>query len=453
MEARESRVIVASGDARSPAELRASLRARLIDARRRTDEVLACLEPMGMFERPVSERHRFVFYAGHLEAFDANLIGRDAMGNGPVDPELDALFAFGIDPLDGQGPSDTPADWPEPQRLQRYVAAARRSVDDALERAPLDGSVPWLEEGWCAAMAIEHRLMHAETLAYLLRLVPASLKRAGAVPDDIEADVRSLRLLEIPSGTVTLGSDRARSRHDRWDNEHDARVATVDGFRMASRAVTNSEYLRFVLEGGYRERSLWGDDDWAWVQASGIEHPACWSRDGTSFRWRGTLGDMPLAPSWPVFVSHAEASAYARWAGRRLPTEEQVHRAAFGTRQGIEREFPWGSEAPSAAHGVFDFERHEPAPAGSRLTGDSAWGVSDLLGNGWTWTRTIFAPLPGFEPLPFYPGYSAEFFDGRHFVMKGAGPRTAAVFLRRTFRNWFQPHLGHVHASIRLVED
>lgn len=456
MDPRESRSAAASGDARPDAGSRVSLRARLAQARWRTDEAFALLEPLGMLARPVAERHRFVFYAGHLEAFDANLIRRDAMGLGPVDPELDALFAFGIDPLDGQEPSDSPADWPDAQRLQRYVAGARAAVDDALLRAPLDGSVPWLEEGWCANVAIEHRLMHAETLAYLLRLVPGSLKRAGDAADDLgslEAEAPPLHFVEVPAGRVTLGVDRALGRHHGWDNEHDECVAAVDGFRIASRAVTNSEYMRFVQDGGYRDRSLWSDDGWAWIQGSRIEHPACWIRDGARLLWRGTLQDVPLPPSWPVLVGHAEASAYARWAGGRLPTEEQFHRAAFGAPDGSERPFPWGGEPPSPERGVFDFERFEPAPAGSRPAGDSAWGVSDLVGNGWTWTRTALAPFPGFEPLPFYPGYSADFFDGRHFVMKGAGPRTAATFLRRTFRNWFQPHLPHVHGVIRLVED
>ena len=86
-------------------------------------------------------------------------------------------------------------------------------------------------------------------------------------------------------------------------------------------------------------------------------------------------------------------------------------------------------------------------PAGSRPDGASAWGVHDLVGNGWEWTSTVFAPFPGFEPMPSYPEYSADFFDGQHYVMKGASPATARELIRPSFRNWFRPEL-----SVRLRE-
>jgi gamma-glutamyl hercynylcysteine S-oxide synthase len=89
---------------------------------------------------------------------------------------------------------------------------------------------------------------------------------------------------------------------------------------------------------------------------------------------------------------------------------------------------------------------------GSYSEGHSDFGVADLVGNGWEWTRTPFAPFPGFQAFSFYPGYSANFFDGKHFVMKGGSPRTAACMLRRSFRNWFQPHYPYVYATFRCVE-
>jgi formylglycine-generating enzyme required for sulfatase activity len=160
---------------------------------------------------------------------------------------------------------------------------------------------------------------------------------------------------------------------------------------------------------------------------------------------------IPLPLSWPVYVSLAEASAFARWSGARLPTEAEFQRAAYGSPEG-ERQYPWGSDEPSARFGVFDFADFGPQPAGSHPAGASAWGVEDLVGNGWEWTRTTFAPFPGFRAMASYPEYSADFFDGEHFVMKGASPATARELLRVTFRNWFRARYGYIYATFRLVQ-
>ena len=161
--------------------------------------------------------------------------------------------------------------------------------------------------------------------------------------------------------------------------------------------------------------------------------------------------DIPLPPDWPVYVSQAEATAYARWRNRRLPTEAEYHRAAFGTPTGVERSYPWGDAPPDPAHGNFDFARFEPVAVGSYPAGASAWGVHDLVGNGWEWTSTVFAPFDGFSPMASYPEYSADFFDGQHFVMKGGSPATAKELLRRSFRNWFRPNYPYVYATFRTV--
>jgi formylglycine-generating enzyme required for sulfatase activity len=161
---------------------------------------------------------------------------------------------------------------------------------------------------------------------------------------------------------------------------------------------------------------------------------------------------IPLPLAWPVYVSQAEASAYARWRELKLPTEAQFQRAAFGSPGGREQQYPWGFDAPMPAHGVFDFTSWDPEPAGRHPAGRSAWGVDDLIGNGWEWTSTSFAPFPGFHPMASYPEYSADFFDGEHFVMKGASPATARELLRPTFRNWFRARYPYVYATFRCAD-
>jgi formylglycine-generating enzyme required for sulfatase activity len=188
------------------------------------------------------------------------------------------------------------------------------------------------------------------------------------------------------------------------------------------------------------------------VQSEGLSHPTFWQQDGGAWVWRGMFDEVALPASWPVYVSQAEAQAYATWRGWALPTEAQYQRAAFGSPEGTSRRYPWGDAAPDAVHGVFDFASWDPHPAGSHPAGRSAWGIDDLVGNGWEWTSSPFAPFDGFAPLPSYPEYSAEFFDGEHFVMKGASPVTARELLRPSFRNWFRARYPYVYATFRCVE-
>jgi len=198
---------------------------------------------------------------------------------------------------------------------------------------------------------------------------------------------------------------------------------------------------------------LWADADWEWRQKQSIEHPAFWRRDGANWRSVGMFEESPLAPDLPVYVSQAEARAYAAWKRKRLPTEAEWHRAAYGRPSLIERELPWGGTAPEVEHGYFDMRRWDAAPVNAFPDARSYWGVDGMLANGWEWTSTLFAPFTGFEPFPFYKGYSADFFDGKHYVLKGGSPRTEACMLRRSFRNWFQPHYQYVYAGFRCAAD
>jgi iron(II)-dependent oxidoreductase len=164
------------------------------------------------------------------------------------------------------------------------------------------------------------------------------------------------------------------------------------------------------------------------------------------------FGETPLPLNAPVWVTYREAASYAEWKGMRLPSEPEFHRAAYATLDGEERPYPWGNEPPDASRGNFDFHHWDATDAESTPAGDSAFGVSQLVGNGWEWTSTQFGPFPGFEQFSFYPGYSQNFFDEEHYVMKGGSPRTAACMVRRSFRNWFRPNYPYVYAGFRVAE-
>jgi gamma-glutamyl hercynylcysteine S-oxide synthase len=447
---------------RTAPQLHPGLLARLQEARARTDALFALLPPNSFYERPVPERHRLIFYLGHLEAFDWNLLS-PALGLTSHDPEFDRLFAFGIDPVDGGLPTDVPEVWPSIVRVETYNWRVRTQLSDALQHpSARAANVREIADGTLLHVAIEHRLMHAETLAYLLHNLPVDKKLAKAGP--LAADPRpapGMRFVTIPAGIATLGKSRHDSSDFGWDNEFGAERVEVPSFSIGAYPVTNAEYLKFVQAGGYQTAFYWTPEDWAWVESQKIEQPHFWTPKSDAsgapslapWDLRTMFGAMPLPPAWPVYVTHAEASAFARWSGKKLPTEAQWHRAAYGAPDGSERDYPWGQSSPSPRHGNFHHERWDPTAVDAYPAGASAFGVFDLVGNGWEWTSTAFGPLPGFEAFSFYPGYSANFFDGKHFVMKGGSPRTDVCMLRRSFRNWFQPHYPHVYATFRCVEE
>ncbi len=422
---------------------------RLAQARTTTDDLFAIVRPDSLYERPIAERHRIIFYVGHLEAFEWNLLRERLFAVRAFHPEFDNLFAFGIDPVDGGLPSDQPQDWPSIREVRGYVTQVREALDASLEQFYSSVSRE-REAGLLLNVAIEHRLMHAETLAYMLHQLPLGRKLAPPRKPELVSGASAPGSCEIPAGTATLGLPGDGNDFG-WDNEFERHQVNVPAFSMDRYKVTNGQYLEFVAAGGYGEKSLWKDEDWNWRSAQEITHPVFWRRSGGRWFCRTMFDEIPLPLEWPVYVSHAEASAYARWAGKTLPTEEQWHRAAYGTKSEAERAYPWGKEAPNRKFGNFDFRQWDPAPVNASPEGQSAFGVSDLLGNGWEWTSTVFQPFAGFEPFPFYPGYSANFFDGKHYVMKGGSARTGACMLRRSFRNWFQPHYQYVYAAFRCV--
>jgi ergothioneine biosynthesis protein EgtB len=411
--------------------------------------------PEAFLARPIALRHPILFYEGHLPAFNVNTLLTRALGRPPLDRAYDVLFERGIDPADEAGAvASAISEWPPLARVQAYAEAADAAVADAILHADVacDDS-PMLRRGLALYSILEHEAMHHETLLYMLHQLPYALKLAPARVDDAaDSPAPRARTARVPAGMATLGVDPAAVAFG-WDNEFPVQRAFVAEFHIDVYNVTNGDFLAFVEDGGYAVPRYWDAEGWTWRTRHGIQHPAFWIRRRGGWRWRGMFAERPLPLAGPVYVSHAEASAYARWKGGRLPTEAEYHRAAFGTPTATERAYPWGDAPPDATRGLFDFRAFDPHPVGSYPAGASAWGIHDLMGNGWEWTSTVFAGFPGFTPSPAYPGYSADFFDGRHYVMKGASHATAMPLLRRSWRNWFQPHYPFPYVGFRLVHD
>jgi ergothioneine biosynthesis protein EgtB len=416
----------------------------LRQAWQRADWIFGRLGDGALGAQPIPLRHPFVFYLGHLPAFAWNHLGRRGLGLPAFHEQFDGLFERGIDPV-GPDAHAPPLVWPEQAAILAYRDRVRLTLADALGAGAPAGVAR------TGLMVLEHELMHHETLLYMLRELPHARKLAPE-PDEVAAAIPAAPgRVGVPRGTAVLGAPRSRAGFG-WDNEFPEHTLPLPAFAIDRLPVTQAEFLAFVEQGGYAERRLWSEAGWAWRERSGMRHPAGWLRRDDGWAVRGLFRDTPLrdALAWPACVSWAEAAAYAQWRGGRLPTEAELHRAAYGSPDGV-RPWPWGDAAPEARHGNFGFFRWGPMPVGAHPAGASAWGVEDLVGNGWEWTATPFGPFPGFAPQPGYPGYSADFFDGDHYVLLGASWATDRRLVRRSFRNWFQPHYPHVFSKFRLV--
>ena len=393
------------------------MRDALAQSRAETDQLFRIVADDDLYARPLPQRHRLIFYLGHLEAFDWNQAGRYALSEPQVDATLDQLFARGIDPEPGQLPSDRESDWPSINQAHSYVAQVRERIDRIWKEVP-----PEIQQ-----TTIEHRWMHAETLAYQLHNLPFEKKRKPvSSASESGANVPS-HFLKIPAGEATLG--RKPGTQFGWDNEFDEVSIEVPAFTIGEYKVTNGDYLEFVNEG----------------QAP----PFFWTKQGDRWLYRGMFEAVALPLDAPVYVTQSQAADYAKWRGADLMTEPQFHRAAYGTSDGREHEYPWGSR--EGVHGNFDCRHWDPVPVTQADGGRSPFGAAQLVGNGWEWTKTPFRPFAGFQPRPNYPGYSADFFDDQHFVLKGASPRTAKMLTRRSLRNWFRPDYPYVYATFRLA--
>jgi iron(II)-dependent oxidoreductase len=371
---------------------------------------------------------------------------RDVGGQEPILPEtVDQLYdAF-------QHPRFERPTLPllDPAESRRYVREVRARVEGLVERAPLEGR-RLLERGFAFGMIVQHEQQHDETM-----LATHQLRRGepvlSAPPPPRPAGRPGPREVLVPGGAFTMGTST-----EAWalDNERPAHVVDVPAFHLDTALVTNGEYRAFVEAGGYDDPRWWHPAGWDHVRQAGLRAPAFWQPEGTGWLRRRFGHVEPVPADEPVVhVCWYEADAYARWAGRRLPTEAEWEKAArLDPVSGRSRRFPWGDEDPAATHANLGQRHLQPAPAGAFPAGASPLGVHQLVGDVWEWTGSDFAGYPGFAPWP-YREYSEVFFGPDYKVLRGGSFATDAAACRGTFRNWDYPIRRQIFAGFRTARD
>ncbi|HKY08448.1 MAG TPA: SUMF1/EgtB/PvdO family nonheme iron enzyme [Candidatus Binatia bacterium] len=437
------------------------LRDRLSFAWARTDDIFAILTDDALSAAPIVWRHPFIFYLGHLPAFAWNQICGALLKWPSINGYFEDLFCRGIDPDVDTGEChwhpEVPEMWPSAAEVLEYRDRVRLALKESVEALSRSASSDVMaQHGRVFEMILEHEFMHQETLMYMLQQLPLDQKhRPRWFPRYSYQCAAVSQEIAIPAGTARLGA-QFDDQIFGWDNEFGEAIVPVPQFTIDSLPVSNGRFFDFVDSGAYENEDFWRAEDWRWKTLENKHHPTSWFKRGDSWYYRAMFDVMPLelVAQWPVYVSLAEARAYARWIGKRLPSEAEYHRAAFYGPGERESEYPWGNTAPALQHGNFDFVAWSAVPVGSRPAGSSRWGVLELVGNGWELTDTPFAPFPNFSPyIASYPDYSRDFFDGKHFVLKGASWATPVDLVRPAFRNWYQAHYPYVFAKFRCVSD
>jgi gamma-glutamyl hercynylcysteine S-oxide synthase len=323
----------------------------------------------------------------------------------------------------------------------------------ALDHAELDGESTLLRDGFVYAMVLQHEVQHNETMLQTLQLKqgePYAAPRAMPHPPP-SLEIGAGEMVRFPGGRVSIGTNDHSAA---YDNERPAHEVELAPFWIDTAPVTNLAYLRFMEDGGYTRRELWSDAGWAWLQESAVEAPKYWDRDGNAWRYREMDRYTAAENDAPVcHVCWHEAEAYARWAGKRLPTEAEWEAAACWDPQARRSQpFPWGDEQPSPLHANLDQLSFGTAPVGSYTRNVSPIGCYGMIGDVWEWTASDFTAYPGFETFP-YPEYSEVFFGGESKVLRGGSWATRPQSLRGTFRNWDFPIRRQIFAGFRCARD
>jgi iron(II)-dependent oxidoreductase len=305
--------------------------------------------------------------------------------------------------------------------------------------------------GFVYEMVAEHEEQHQETLLQAMQLLADPAYRPAARrPLPAAAPVERDMVL-VPAGPFAMGWAGTGFA---YDNEKAGHTVELPAYRIDRTPVTCGDFLAFVEDGGYRRPDLWSRQGRSWLEESGAEAPGNWRREGSAWtvRWMDHEGAVP-ADRPVVHVCFHEAEAYARWAGKRLPSEAEWEKAAlWDAEEGRSRLFPWGDQTPTPERANLDQLAFEPAPVGAYPAGVSACGVHQLVGDVWEWTASDFTAYPGFEAHP-YAEYSQIFFGSDSKVLRGGSWATRPGVARGTFRNWDYPIRRQIFAGFRCAAD
>lgn len=413
--------------------LRERIAKQFQDARKRTLQIFDLAEESILRESPGFGFRPILWHLAHTGAFEEYWLLNKIGGENPINERFQIIF----DPI--KTPREASKNLPSKAEMLAFLNQVRDRAFRVLGNADFDSKNPLLRGGYIFDLVLQHELQHQETLAYLFHLLP--LGKVSSFKFQVPSLQRRTtsneqRTIFYESGEFQIGADTSGFV---YDNEIPAHSRFIPAFELERFLTTNAEFAEFIAEQGYERREFWSDEGWQFRERENWQHPLYWKKAGNAWLIRTFSEEKSLNESadLPVYgISFYEAEAYARFRGKRLPTEFEWERAASF------------NSMPTQENCNFGFHFWNTTPVDNFKPSSD---VFDLSGNLWEWTTSDFAPYPNFEPFP-YPEYSEEWFDGDHKVLRGGSWATSVEILRPTFRNFFRRHFRIGFAGIRLAQ-
>jgi gamma-glutamyl hercynylcysteine S-oxide synthase len=424
-------------------DLKRRIASDLEEARRRTHDLLRPVDDERLVTQHDPLLSPLVWDYGHIGVFEELWLVHRLSG-APMDEDL--LHAYNA--IENPRHTRRRLELMDRERTLAYLADVRERTLALLEEVDLEGADPLLRDGFVYDLILQHEHQHDETILQTLQLLPGGY--LDALPALPEGRNGGPAMVEVPAGRYTVGSGASEP----YDNEHPCHQVELAAYRIDRLPVTNGDWLRFMEDGGYARQELWGKDGWDWILTFGAEAPEYWARGEDGWQVSRFGVTVPVEPDRPVMhVCWFEAEAYARWAGRRLPTEHEWEVAAgWDPAEARVRRHPWGDGPGEEGHANLDQRLFGPAPAGAYPAGASPFGCEQMLGDVWEWTASDFTAYPGFRAFP-YAEYSEVFYGGPFKVLRGGSWATRPRVARCTFRNWDSPIKRQIFAGLRCAED
>lgn len=436
------------------ARLRQRIAAEIEEARQRTRYLLESVSDEDLQAQHDPVMSPLIWDYGHIGYYEDLWLLQSLVGRGLRNDEVDDIYDASQHSRDERPDLDLMDREQAEKFLDRVRGEALQALEN-LEDEDFENGDGLTREGFVYRMVLQHEHQHNETMLQTLQLMQSASgyrpepeielpENPGGEPDG--------NVVFVPGGRFTMGTDEPSFA---FDNERPAHPRHVPGFYIDRTPVTNRAFLKFVGDGGYEREELWDPEGWRWIKSENLRTPKNWYQKEPHDWWTRRFGfDEPLRPDAPVIhVSWYEADAYARWAGKRLPTEAEWEKAAaWDPATGEARDYPWGDEPPRANDDRANLDQlaFRPADVGAYPAGASPCGALGMIGDVWEWTASDFEGYPGFAAFP-YPEYSEVFFGEDYKMLRGGSWATRPASIRNTFRNWDHPIRRQLFVGFRCA--